>query len=157
MTIKRSNFFLAIALMILLPVLIHRLLYLAGTSTTVGRMSFEGMGNALDQLRPTYSVMFFKLGRDTVWFNAKANLDYKAGDAVPVRFRTHDPSDATLNTFTAVWLGTLLMAGIPLVMLLIIFLTPEIVPRGSRIKLSASPPFVFIENSSPPSDAIGFY
>ena len=146
MIIRRSIFFLTLALLIILPVLTVKLIWIAGTKTTTGIKAFEGMGNALDQLRATYSVIYFKHGQDTVWFNSPTDLSYRPGDLVPVRYRIADPSDARMNTLTGIWVGSLIYGSIPLILILLIFLHPQIVPRRSRISLSGKKPFIALLN-----------
>jgi len=109
-------------------------------------MSFEGMGNAGDMLRSTYSVFYFEHDADTTWFNSSANISYKPGDLVPVRYNAANPDDARLNTFLSIWLGTMLIGGIPLLILLIIFLNRHIVPYNNDIRLSDKKPFIFLHS-----------
>jgi len=145
MIISRTKFFIAIALLITTPLVIAKLVWLARTKTTTGTFSFEGMGNALDQMRPTYSVISFVHNNDTTWFNATAaTMNFKPGDHVPVRYNVSDPEDATIDTFSAIWTGTLIFGGIPVFILLIISLDRHIVPYRSRIRFSKKKPYIFV-------------
>ena len=63
MAIRRSIFLLILALLIIVPILTTKLIWLAGTKTITGVKSFEGMGNALDQMRATYSVILIYRNR----------------------------------------------------------------------------------------------
>ncbi|RYY30131.1 MAG: hypothetical protein EOO04_05555 [Chitinophagaceae bacterium] len=108
-------------------------------------MSFEGMGNAGDMLRSTYSVFYFKHDNDTTWFNSSANISFKPGDIVPVRYNVAEPGDARLNTFLSIWLGTLLAGGIPILILLVIYLNPHIVPKQNNLRLSKTKPYIFLQ------------
>lgn len=147
MIIRRSVFFLTIASLIVLPLLIGKLIWISKTKTTTGVMSFEGMGNAGDMLPATYAVFYFEHDADTTWFNSSANTSYKPGDLVPVRYNAANPDDARLNTFFSIWLGILLGGGIPLAILLVIFLNRQIIPHNNNIRLSITRPFIFLHSS----------
>jgi ABC-type phosphate/phosphonate transport system permease subunit len=144
MILRRSILFVGAALLVIVPLTVNKIAWLSATNTTIGELSFEGMGNALDQMRSTYSVVAFKLDNDTIWFNASPNLSFKPGDQVPVRYNKNDPNDALLNTFAGIWLSTLIAGGIPLSILLIIFLNRHIVPYRSRVMLSRRKPFITV-------------
>ncbi|RYZ32020.1 MAG: hypothetical protein EOP49_38135 [Sphingobacteriales bacterium] len=145
MVIRRSIFFLLVSAVVVLPPLTAKLIWLSKTQTTTGVMSFEGMGQALDALRSTYSVFYFKHNNDTTWFNSSSNYKYKQGDIVPVRYVSSDPTDARLNTFTGIWLGTLLTGGIPLLILIVIFLNRYIVPYNADLRLERHRPYLFVQ------------
>lgn len=94
------------------------------------------------QLVKVYSVISFVAGRDTVWFNGNDNVLYKEGEPVPVRYERNNPTDARINIFGSVWGDTVVYAGIPLLILLIVFIHRGIIPRKARISLNARKPFV---------------
>jgi hypothetical protein len=146
MVIRRSLFFLILASLIAIPLFLNKLIWISKTKTTTGVMSFEGMGNAGDMLRSTYSVFYFEHDDDTTWFNSSANTIYKPGDRVPVRYNAANPEDARLNTFLSIWLGTLLGGGIPLLILLVIGLNRHIVPHKNDIRLSKRKPYLFLHS-----------
>jgi 4-amino-4-deoxy-L-arabinose transferase-like glycosyltransferase len=148
MVIKRSVFFLILALLITVPLLVGKIIWLSKTKTTTGVMSFEGLGNAGDMLRSTYSVFYFEHDDDTTWFNSSANISYKPGDLVSVRYNSSNPDDARLNTFPSIWLGTLLAGGIPLLIMLVIFINRHIVPHNNDIRLSKRKPYLFLQSRS---------
>jgi hypothetical protein len=144
MIVRRSTLFVGASLLVIVPLLVIKTAWLSKTTTATGVLSFEGMGNALDQMRSTYSVVSFEHDNDTIWFNASPNLSFKPGDVVPVRYNKEDPNDAVLDTFAGIWLSTLLAGGIPLAILLIIFLNRHIVPYRSRVLLSRRKPFIAV-------------
>src|SRR5688572_7041662 len=146
MVIQRSLFFVILACLVATPLLVSKLIWISQTKTTTGVMSFEGMGNAGDMLRSTYSVFYFEHDNDTTWFNNSANLSFKPGDKVPVRYNASDPDDARLNTFLSIWLGTLLAGGIPILILFVISLNRHIVPHDTDIRLSKRKPFLFLHS-----------
>ncbi|MET0298876.1 MAG: hypothetical protein ABW036_03915 [Flavitalea sp.] len=146
MLIRRPIVFLVLALCIIIPVSIKKISWIAGTKTTVGEMAFEGMGNALDQMRPTYSVIFFKHDGDTTWFDAQGNLSYKPGEPVPVRYSVTDPADAKVNTFIGIWAENLVYGGFPLLVLLAVFFHPHIFPYQQKLRIRKFKPFVSLES-----------
>ena len=151
MTLTRSAFFLALTGLIVLPFLGYKLWWLLDSRGTRGVMAFVGQGEAGEQVRLDYTVIYFRVGKDTVWFNGMGNLNYKPDDSIPVRYRPSDPSDAKVDIFAATWGDTLVYSGIPALMLLAVSLHPQVVPYRSRIRLLASSPFLRIvpERSSP--------
>ena len=150
MLIRRTPFFLLLSALIVLPLLVAKLIWISRTKTTTGVMSFEGMGQALDKLRSTYSVFYFEHDNDTTWFNSSANYHFKEGDLVPVRYVQSNPVDARLNTFTGIWLGTLLAGGIPLLILFVIFLNRQIVPFDNDLRVVRRKPFISLVDRSKP-------
>ena len=103
-------------------------------------MSFMGKRQA-GQFVHVYPVIFFAIANDTVWFNGRDNMVFEEGDNVPVRYQKHRPSDARINLFTAIWGDTIVYGGIPLVILLIVFIHPAIIPYRAKIQLSSRKPF----------------
>lgn len=106
-------------------------------------MSFKGK-SITGQLVHEYSVIFYKAGKDTIWFDGNDNIFYKEGESVPVRYQINDPQDARIDTFIPIWGDVLVYGGIPILILLVIFLHPQIIPFGSTIKLTTTKPFVKI-------------
>jgi hypothetical protein len=144
MTLTRTQFFLPLFCLLTLPFVLPRLVWLRGTQTTTGLFAFAGMGSVGDQMPLSYSVIYFRHGRDTVWFNGLGNLGLHPGDRVPVRYKVNDPSDAKVDIFAAIWGDILVYTGIPVLMLLAIYLHPEVVPKGSKIKWAGRPPFLLL-------------
>lgn len=143
MVISRTKFFLILFLIISTPFLVHKIIWLARSQKVNGTMSFEGRAYT-GQIGHVYSVIWFVAGRDTVWFNGNDNILFKPGETVPVRYQKHHPSDARINVFPSIWGDTLVYGGIPVAILLIVFIHPGIVPRRSKIAVNAKRPFVQI-------------
>lgn len=142
MILTRTQLFLPLFCLLILPFVLPRLFWLRGTQTTTGLFAFAGMGSVGDQMPLSYSVIYFRLGRDTVWFNGLGNLGLHPGDRVQVRYKVNDPSDAKVDIFAAIWGDILVYNGIPVLMLLAIYLHPEVVPKRSKIRLVGDPPFI---------------
>jgi hypothetical protein len=144
MIMHRTTFFLALFGLLLIPLLVPRMLWLLHAEKTMGIMAFETRGTAGDQLPLTYSLIYFSHGKDTIWFNGAPGLGLKTGQFVPVRYQPGNPADAKIDLFIALWGDILVFGGVPFVMLLAIFLHPDVIPRRSRVRLTWKRPFIFI-------------
>jgi len=138
----RAKFFLGLILLFITPLLLSKTIWLLRSKKTTGIFAFENYGPALDQIRFPYSILYFKLGKDTVWFRGPGKLHLKPGDIVPVRYLASNPSNARLDTFKAIWAATVIYGGVPFLILLVIFLHPEIVPYRKSVQLIARKPFI---------------
>ena len=123
--------------------MLHKFIWLAGSEKANGTMSFVGKTYA-GQMVYNYSVVWFMVGRDTIWFNGKNDIIFKEGKQVPVRYQRKDPRIARLNVFFAIWGDTLVFGGIPLLILLVILAHPEIIPYRSKVIVTSSFPFIKI-------------
>jgi len=141
----KIRFFLLLGLLCAGPFVAYKIGWLLGTRRAKGIYSFKGLGFAGDQMPLDYSVCWFPLGGDTIWFNGSGNLHFKEGDVIPVRYRVDDPWDAKIDVFPAVWGDTIVYSGIPLLMLLMIYLHPRVVPQGRRIGLVPRRPFLLLD------------
>lgn len=92
----------------------------------------------------SYSVISFRAGKDTIWFNGNDNILFKEGAPVPIRYQRTNPKDARINVFASIWGDTLVYGGIPVLILIVIFLDPKIIPLRSKIILKNKRPFVKI-------------
>lgn len=144
MLFYRSSFFLLLFLLLMIPLLASKTFWLLHSQKTKGIMAFETRGTLGDQVPLTYSLIYFKHGKDTIWFNGVPGLGLTSGEIVPVRYQPANPSDAKIDRFIALWGDTLVYGGIPFLMLLVIFLHPDVVPRRAKIRLSTKRPFVYI-------------
>jgi hypothetical protein len=144
MIIHRTKFFLALICLFVTPLVLYKTIWLLQSKKTTGTFAFVSYGPALDQIRFPYSVMYFKHGIDTVWFEARGKLNYKPGAIVPVRYLAGNPSNAKLGTFRSLWMATIIYGGIPFLLLLAIFLHPEIVPYKKKVMLTRKQPFVWV-------------
>jgi len=100
-----------------------------------------------DQIRQDYSVVSFKVRGKEIWFNGLGNLSYKPGEIIPIRYQPDDPYDARVDIFAGIWGDALVNSGIPVFLLIVLFLHPEVVPWGSRVRLTVKRPFVQIFSS----------
>jgi hypothetical protein len=100
-------------------------------------MYFTGHGNLGSVLGvSTYPVIWFKHGTDTIYFNGNVNIPLKQDERISIRYQTKNPTDAKVNTFTCIWGDTLAYELGPLLIFLIVFFHPDLVPRKGKISLS---------------------
>ena len=143
MVIRRTHFFAILFGLVLFPVLLQKIIWLAGSEKTTGTISFVGKRYA-GQMVYSYSVVWFIVDYDTVWFNGKNGLLFKEGQQVPVRYQRKDPTIARLDVFLAIWGDSLVFGGIPLLILLVIFIHREIITYRSRVMVTRGFPFIKI-------------
>jgi|RhiMetdeSRZDD1v2_1073273.scaffolds.fasta_scaffold03859_9 uncharacterized protein DUF3592 len=144
MVVHRTKFFLGFFLLLIIPLLLNKIVWLIQSQKTKGIYAFHGAGNALDQIRITFSEIYFKHGSDTIWVKGPENLFLKPGTVVPVRYQPQNPSDAKIDSFFGIWFATIIYGGVPSLILLVIFFTPGIVPWKSKLRLTIKKPFIQI-------------
>jgi len=142
MLLKRIFFFLILFAIVVIPVISARIVWICSAKSAVGRVAFQGMDIA-GQMQRHYSViMFSSTGRDTVFFNTGDNELYIKDQQLPILFQPDNPADARLDTFFGLWMDSVMYGGIFLLLILIIFLHPAIIPYGARICLQKKRPFI---------------
>jgi hypothetical protein len=144
MVIRRTIFFLLLFLLIVTPFLAGKLWWLAHSRKAEGVLFLEGKGEAGDQMPLNYTLICFRLGKDTIWFNGLGNLHLPEDTRLPVRYQTANPYDARVNIFEGIWGDTVVYAGIPVLMLVAVFLHPLVVPRRKKVLLTLKKPYVRI-------------
>ena len=142
MIMHRTKFFLALISIWVIPLVAYKCIWLMQSRKVNGIFAFESLGPALDQIRFPYSVLWFRNGNDTVWLKGPGGLQHKSGDVVPLRFIPGSEATAKVDNFKGIWMGTIIYGGIILLVLIVIFLHPEIIPYRSRVKLTGRQPFV---------------
>jgi hypothetical protein len=137
MIVTRHSFFLILFAVLILPLPVYKLIWLSTTVETKGTMYFVGHGNLGSVLGiSTYPVIQFMHGGDTIYFNGNVNIPLKAGESVSVRYQRHNPADAKLNNFSCIWGDTLAYNFAPILIFLIIFFHPDLVPKKAQIEIS---------------------
>ena len=141
MTLSRNAFFLLLLFLCVSPFIIWKLHWLSKTTTTTGKMWYTGHTIELDGKISSHLIILFLAGNDSISFQAPANLPFKEGDPVPVRYVPGYPSEARVNTPLRIW-GDAIVYGLwPLLFVLVIYLIPErfdpLVPRKSKVKLGS--------------------
>ena len=135
MIFGRTIFFIVLLAIIITPFIGYKLWWIAGSKETTGTMRFVGKEYS-GQLVRQYAVIRFFVGKDTFWFHGVDNMVFDKGQTVPVRYRKENPSDAHVNGFSGIWIEPLIYASPFLLVLIIVFLHPDLVPRQSRIRIA---------------------
>jgi hypothetical protein len=144
MIFRRTIFFLILFLLIVTPFLASKLWWLAHSRKATGMLFLEGRGEAGDQMPLDYTLIYFRLGKDTIWFNGLGNLHLPEGTRLPVRYQPGNPYDARVNIFEGIWGDTVVYAGIPVLMLIVVALHPTVVPRRKKVLLTLKKPYIYI-------------
>ncbi len=146
MILSRNQFFLLLFLISVIPFYAFKINWLAQSELTNGRMWFRGytlepLGNISAHL-----VIKYKVGNDSLDFAATNDAEMNEEDIVSVRYQTNNPKDAKINSFKSIWLDSILYSIGPLLVVLILFLTPDkfdpLIPKKSKIIIRKKP---FIE------------
>jgi hypothetical protein len=142
MLLRKSTFFAILFLAVALPFWVTRVIWFLGSKPAIGTMQFKGMGSAGDQLPLSYSVISFRLGKDTIWFNGLGNLGLQSGDPIPIRYRPGNPANARVDIFAGIWGEPFVFSLAPLLVLIVMFVHRKVVPSGARVRLNLKKPFV---------------
>lgn len=140
MLLSRNKFFVILFVLFTSPFIVAKLVWLAGSKSTTGKVWFTGHTIQLDGAISSHLVILFMAGKDSVNFEAPDNLALKEGEAVPVRYHEDDPTDARVNHFLRIWGDTIVYGLWPVLVLLILYCIPEsldpVIPRKSKILVS---------------------
>jgi hypothetical protein len=142
MLLTRTQFFLVLSISLLGPFYVPRLLWLIHSKKATGRGWFIGHTLEMQGNVTQHLVVIFKAGEDSVFFNG-GGRKFHVGDSVPVRYQKNNPSDARVNTFFGMWEDTLIDSLLPLLTLLILYITPTrfdpLIPWKARVRLGIKP------------------
>lgn len=140
MVLSRNSFFLVLFALIISPLPLYKLVWLASSRETTGTMYFTGHGNLGSVLGiSTYPVIWFKHLGDTIYFNGNVNIPMKDGELVSVRYQKNNPQDAKINVFSCIWGDTLAYIMGPFLILFVVFFHPDLLPKKARVVLGGRP------------------
>ena len=143
MRLNRTEFFLLLFTILIGPFIAYKIYWLHNSIQTTGVVYFIGHTLELQGGISTHRVVIFKTNRGSITFNAAIYDPAKPGDAVPVLYQKDDPSDAREDSPDRIWGDTLVYSLLPLLVLSVIFLTPDslnpLIPKGSKIILGKKP------------------
>ena len=146
MRFSKTAFLCLLLIVLLSPLIIYNTVWITRARKATGTMCFQGK-TLNGQFSTEYPVIKFSSnGRDTVFFNGAETIAYKAGLQVPVLFPAQYPAEAKVASFAGLWLGPLLYLVVPLVLLLIVYLHPGIIPRHAVIVIGKRP-FIHLEKN----------
>lgn len=145
MLLHRNQFFLLLLMIFVAPIIAWKLIWLVRSEKSWGIMCFTG--HTLTSLGTSqHPVILFKAENDSIFFNANSNFIFKPGEKVPVRYHKDAPREARVDTPVSIWGDTLAWAMFPILVILVLYLTPEkwqpLIPRHTNIKLVTRSPFI---------------
>jgi hypothetical protein len=142
MLLSRNQFFLILLVLFVGPFYVPRALWFIHSQKTTGRGWFIGHTLELQGDISQHLVIIFRAGNDSVYFNGGGE-GLHVGGPVPVRYQKDNPSNARVNTFSGMWEDTLINSLLPLLTLLILYITPgrfdPLIPKKSRILIGKKP------------------
>lgn len=146
MTLTRNQFFLLLFLLIAVPFLGERFLWLARSRKAEGVMAFISHGDIGSAMgMTTYSVIDFPANNQRYSVKSKLNLNLKEGQTIPVRYQPSNPDDAIVDDFYNIWMWTIAYSAFPLLILLGIYLLPDRLdspfPRNQTMLIGGRPFF----------------
>ncbi|HMC85323.1 MAG TPA: hypothetical protein VKI61_07350 [Chitinophagaceae bacterium] len=144
MVIRQITLFVSIVALYVTPVMVPRIIWLVRSQKTTGVFSFEGKGSAGEQIKLSYSFIYYMYGNQKIWFEGPGHMPLQEGAIVPIRYQINNPADAKVDSFYGLWADAAVYCGEPLIMLIFIFLNRGIFPPGSRIRLTLKKPFLLI-------------
>ncbi|WP_336515654.1 hypothetical protein [Pollutibacter soli] len=149
MDIRRLSFIAMLLLLFVCPFYIINTFWLMKSAKAEGIAAFQGKEFA-GQLVHNYTVVMFVVKKDTFFYNTSDNIFFQPGTAVPIRYQKKNPADAKLGTWSGIWMGCIFYSAMPLLIILILLAHPSLIPYRSSVRLSFTPPFIFINH--PPDE-----
>lgn len=138
MLLTKNEFFALLLALVLLPFLAYNIIWLAGSAKAKGRVVGIGQHMGMNIGKSTYALVSFRAGADTVWFQG-LDQGYETGDVVPVRYRKADPQKAQVATFLSLWGETLAWSAIPLMVVVVLYFSQDIVPKRAMMLVGRKP------------------
>jgi len=142
MRLSRNQFFTGLFVLFIGPFVLYKIIWIARAEKTMGRVLFRGRTLEV-QGTSDHNVIKYKVGRDSLIFNTVDDLEMTNGEMVSVLFQKNAPSDACVNDFAGLWLGTTIYALFPLLIILVLFFTPDkfdpLIPKHASIVLGRNP------------------
>ena len=138
MIFSKNSFFFLLFLLLTLPFLLPNMIWLLNSEKTTGRVEGIGSASGLSLGRDTYAYVSFLMDKDTFYFQGMDD-NYKQGDVVSLRYQKNNPDDAKIATFYSLWGKTIAYCGAPLIFWIICFFAPDIVPKGSKVRVGKKP------------------
>jgi len=152
MLLRRNQFFLLLLLIFVVPIVAYKICWLARSEKSWGIVCFTG--HTLETTGVSqHPVIWFKAGKDSIFFNGNSNVSFRKGELVPVRYHKDAPRDARIDSPLSIWGDTLAWALLPFLVILVLYLTPQrlqpLIPAKTNIRLTIKRPFIKIESSKP--------
>jgi hypothetical protein len=143
MLLTRNSFFILLFILIVSPIPLYKLIWIAGSREAVGTMYFTGHGNLGSALGiSSYPVIWFVVGKDTIYFNGNVNIPLKEGEKISIRYQRSNPQNAKMNIFTSIWGDTMAYMTGPLLFFLVIYFHPDLVPKKAKVLIGRKKPWI---------------
>src|SRR5450755_2605120 len=137
MQLNRTQFFLLLFIILIGPFIGYKIYWLYNSKHTTGIVYFIGNTLELQGGISIHRVIMFKTEKSTITFNAGMFGPAKSGDSVSVLYQKDNPSDAREDLPDRIWGDTLVYSLLPILVLLVIFLTPDsldpLIPKKSKV------------------------
>lgn len=143
MILTRKQFFVLGILVLVAPWFIYKALWIA-TSTKTNGIVLYNKEVYLRSMPQSCPIIQFKTNNEVIEFAGDYNLSFKEGDSIAVRYHTSSPENAKAAVFVSLWMNTIVYASIPLLVWLILFIAPGIIPKNSRVVFSKRKWITFI-------------
>jgi len=139
MILSRGIFFMLLFVVVVIPWIIPKIIWLAGSSRAIGSMEFVGhsdWGSAIGM--SSYPVIKFEVANHEFHFNGKGNVPLKKGEKVGVLFQKNNPEDAVIDSFATIWGQTFAYAMGPLLVYIVLLVSPAVIPWKARLRVGGS-------------------
>jgi hypothetical protein len=134
MALTRNQFFLASLVLLIGIFFTYKLVWVLTAKKAIGEVVMTGHGNLGSPLGlSSYQVIKFQTMSGIVVFNGEFDLGLQSGEKVNVLYHADNPPDAKINSFKSIWVDSIIYCIWPLLVLIVIFLTPDLIPRKSKI------------------------
>ena len=138
--LNRNQFFILLSILLVGPFVGYKIIWIDKSEKTTGIMQFTGHDNLGSALGiSTYPVIRFKAEKDSVEFRGNIDLRFERGEPVIVRYQKKDPADAKINLPICLWGDTMAYILLPSLFLLVLYFTPDIIPKGSKFEFGRYP------------------
>jgi hypothetical protein len=117
-------------------IILYKIAWLAVSKTTTGIVEYIAETSGRSTGRQTYPVVRFTTAKRIVTISGDYNLPFARGDDYPIRYNRFNETDARLNTFWGCWIETIIWSIIFFVIISIIFIRPDMIPKGKSVKIS---------------------
>jgi hypothetical protein len=153
MRFSRSSFFVLLFVVLIGPLIANKVIWIFFSEKTYGRVLFKGRTIEVQGTSDHY-VVKYRVDKDSLFLNTADVLDRQKGAIVPVRYQKKSPGDACINDFIGIWLTTSVYALFPLLVLIVLYCTPErfdpLIPRNAIIEIGRKPFLKIIHPSTAP-------
>ncbi len=152
MVLSRNQFFLLLLFLVIAPFYVYKIDWLFTSKSATGVGLFVGHTLELNGSISEHLVVAYPTDKDSGVFNAGTNLGFTVGDRIPVCYQKDNPAEVRIDVPAAIWGDTLVDSLLPILILLVLFLTPDrfdpLIPWNARIRIGVKPFIKIISGKS---------